>query len=120
MATGGEILAALADYQSQCNGNARLRRMQQDWTRRLHFHATDTDAWFTMVVVAGEITACGAGQDGPPDVLVHASSEDLCDMFWGDLNPSQKYLRGEIIVKATPEDVMRLDAITMIIWPDGV
>lgn len=120
MAAGGEILEALADYQAQCNGNSRLRRMQRDWTRRLHFHATDTDDWFTMVVVAGEIIACGVGQDGAPDVVVHASSEDLCDMFWGDLNPSQKYLRGEIIVKASPEDVMRLDAITMIIWPDSV
>jgi hypothetical protein len=39
-------------------------------------------------------------------------------MFWGDLNPSQKYLDGLIKVKATQEDIMRLDAITMIIWPD--
>jgi putative sterol carrier protein len=117
MATRDEILEALADYQEQCNGNARLRRMQQDWTRRLHFLATDTGDSFTMAVVAGEITECGAGQAGTPDVIVHGTSEDLCDMFWGDLNPSQKYLRGEILVKASPEDVMRLDAITMIIWP---
>jgi putative sterol carrier protein len=120
VATSPEILEALGDYQTQCNSNARLRRMQRDWTKRLHFHATDTGDWFTMVVIAGEISSYGLGQDGLPDVVVHATSEDLCDMFWGDLNPSQKYLRGEIIVKATPEDVMRLDAITMIIWPDGV
>ncbi len=47
------------------------------------------------------------------------TSEDLCNMFWGDLNPSQKYLQGEIRVKASQEDVVRLDAITMIIWPDA-
>jgi putative sterol carrier protein len=70
-----------------------------------------------MVVVTGEITAFQVGQDGTPDIVVQATSEDLCDMFWGDLNPSQKYLRGEIIVKASQEDVMRLDAISMIIWP---
>lgn len=118
MATSQEILEALADYQVQCNENERLRRMQKDWTRRLHFLATDTGDWFTMEVVEGEITACANGQEGGPDIVVHATSEDLCDMFWGDLNPSQKYLRGEIIVKASPEDVMRLDAITMIIWPE--
>lgn len=117
MASAAEILEALADYQQQCNDNARLRRMQKDWTRRLHFQATDTGDWFTMGVVEGEITAFGPGQEGTPDVVVFATSEDICDMFWGDLNPSQKYLRGEIIVKASPEDVMRLDAITMIIWP---
>ncbi|HLN65634.1 MAG TPA: SCP2 sterol-binding domain-containing protein [Symbiobacteriaceae bacterium] len=117
MATSSEILDALGDYQVQCNQNARLRRMQKDWTKRLHFQATDTGDGFTMVVVEGEITAFSAGHEGTPDILVQATSEDLCDMFWGDLNPSQKYLRGEILVKATPEDVMRLDAITMIIWP---
>jgi len=117
VATSQEILEALADYQEQCNGNARLRRMQKDWTKRLHFRATDTGDWFTMVVIEGEITAFSSGTEGVPDIVVHATSEDLCDMFWGDLNPSQKYLRGEILVKAAPEDVMRLDAITMIIWP---
>ena len=117
MATSSEILDALGDYQVQCNQNARLRRMQKDWTKRLHFKATDTGDGFTMVAVEGEITAFSAGFEGTPDILVQATSEDLCDMFWGDLNPSQKYLRGEILVKATPEDVMRLDAITMIIWP---
>lgn len=117
MATREEVLEALADYHVQCNTNERLRRVQRDWSRRLHFHATDTDDWFTMVVVKGEITEFGPGAAGEPEVVVHGTSEDLCDMFWGDLNPSQKYLRGEILVQATPEDVMRLDAITAIIWP---
>jgi putative sterol carrier protein len=118
MATSSEIMDALADYQVQCNDNARLRRMQKDWTKRLHFLAQDTGDWFSMVVVEGEITAFSADREGTPDIVVQATSEDLCDMFWGDLNPSQKYLRGEILVKASPEDVMRLDAITMIIWPE--
>lgn len=117
MASRAEILEALADYQVQCNQNARLRRMQRDWSRRLHFLATDSWDWFTMVVVAGEITEFGEERSGEPDVVVSATSDDLCDMFWGDLNPSQKYLRGEILVKASPEDVMRLDAITAVIWP---
>ncbi len=118
MATSEEIVEALLDYQVQCNNNQRLRRMQRDWTRRLHFIAEDTGDVFTMEVVRGEIVSVGAGRWGEPDIVVTASSEDLCDMFWGDLNPSQKYLRGEIKVKASQEDVMRLDAITMIIWPE--
>ena len=119
MANSGEILEALADYKVQCNENARLRRMQRDWTRLLHFHAEDTDAWFTMNVLKGEIVSFEAGARGTPDIVVSTGSENLCDMFWGDLNPSQKYLQGEIRVKATQEDVVRLDAITMIIWPDA-
>lgn len=118
MATGQEILDALADYQVQCNENKRLRKMQRDWSRLLHFVAEDTGDTFTMDVVKGEIVKFSAGTEGTPDIIVTASSEDLCDMFWGDLNPSQKYLQGEIKVKATQEDVVRLDAISMIIWPE--
>lgn len=118
MATSQEILDALADYQVQCNENKRLRKMQRDWSKLLHFVADDTKDAFTMDVVKGEIVSFKAGAEGSPDIIVSATSEDLCDMFWGDLNPSQKYLQGEIRVKASQEDVVRLDAITMIIWPD--
>ncbi|HNY65830.1 MAG TPA: SCP2 sterol-binding domain-containing protein [Deltaproteobacteria bacterium] len=118
MATKDEILEALADYQVQCNNNQRLRRMQRDWSKLIHFNSEDTGDWFTMDVVKGEITAFEPGARGVPDIIVTTLSENLCDMFWGDLNPSQKYLDGEIKVKASQEDVMRLDAITMIIWPD--
>ncbi|HOG07391.1 MAG: SCP2 sterol-binding domain-containing protein [Syntrophales bacterium] len=118
MATGAEILEALADYQVQCNENKRLRRMQRDWSRLLHFVADDTGDIFTMDVIQGEIVSYAAGAAGTPDIIVTTASENLCDMFWGDLNPSQKYLQGEIRVKATQEDIVRLDAITMIIWPD--
>ena len=118
MATSEDILAALTDYQVQCNNNKRLRRMQRDWSRLLHFHADDTGDWFTMNCINGEIVSFQAGAEGTPDIIVTTLSENICDMFRGDLNPSQKYLQGEIRVKATQEDIVRLDAITMIIWPD--
>jgi len=118
MADAQEILEALKDFQKTCNENKRLRRMQRDWTRVLHYTATDSGDGFTMVVKAGESVAVSAGREGAPDVVVEADSETLCDMFWGDINPTQKYMRGEIKVKATQEDVMRIDAITAVIWPD--
>ena len=119
MATSQEILEALADYQRQCNENKRLRKMQRDWSKLIHFVAEDTGDKFTMNVVKGEIISFESGTDGTPDIIVTTTSENFCDMFWGDLNPSQKYLAGEIRVKASQEDVVRIDAITMIIWPDA-
>jgi len=118
MASAKEILEALEDFQKQCNENKRLRRMQRDWTKVLHYRATDTGDAFTMTVAAGESTGVMIGCEGTPDVLVEADSETLCDMFWGDNNPTQKYMRGEIKVKASQEDVMRIDAITAVIWPE--
>ena len=35
-----------------------------------------------------------------------------------EFGPVQKYLRGEITVQGSQEDVMRLDAISAVIWPD--
>lgn len=118
MAHWDEIEEALADYTLTCNGNARLRKMQRDWTRTLHFICSDTAARFTMDVDRGEIVATGPGHTGVPDIVVTTTSETFCDMFWGDLNPVQKYLRGEITVQGSQEDVMRLDAISYVIWPE--
>jgi putative sterol carrier protein len=119
MASWDELEEALADYTTSCNTNERLRRMQRDWSKVLHFVCADTGDIFTMDVVAGEITRTTAGHDGVPDIVVTTDSETFCDMFWGDLNPVAKYLRGEIQVKGSQEDVMRLDAISFVIWPDG-
>ena len=119
MADWGELEEALADYTVSCNSNERLRKMQRDWSRLLHFECSDNGVLFTMEVERGEILAVSEGHLGVPDIVVTTDSEIFCDMFWGDLNPVQKYLRGEIAVKGSQEDVMRLDAISSVIWPDG-
>jgi len=119
MATWQELDEALADYTVQCNSNERLRKMQRDWSRRLHFVCTDNDVIFTMVVDKGEIVEVSEGHAGTPDIVVSADSEVFCDMFWGDLKPVRKYLAGEIKVQGSQEDVMRLDAISAVIWPDA-
>lgn len=118
MATWEELAEALADYTVSCNSNERLRKMQRDWSRVLHFECSDTGDRFHMVVDRGEIVSTSEGHEGVPDIYVTTDSEVFCDMFWGDLNPVQKYLRGEIKVQGSQEDVMRLDAISYVIWPD--
>ncbi|MFZ0450376.1 MAG: SCP2 sterol-binding domain-containing protein [Desulfatiglandaceae bacterium] len=118
MATADEIMEALEDFKEQCNNNKRLRRMQRDWSKVLHYEAADTGDTFTMTVVEGETTRNEMGKHGTPDVVIETDSETMCDMFWGDANPTQKYLKGEIRVKGSQEDVMRIDAITAVIWPE--
>jgi putative sterol carrier protein len=118
MANADEIMEALEDFKEQCNSNKRLRRMQRDWSKVLHCQASDTGDSFTTNVVAGEIIENERGKQGTPDVVIETDSETLCDMFWGDINPTQKYLKGEIKVKGSQEDIMRIDAITAIIWPE--
>ena len=49
-----------------------------------------------MRVEGQQLSELAVGHEGQPDVVVTGSSEDFCDMFWGDLNPSEKYMSGEI------------------------
>jgi putative sterol carrier protein len=118
MADQNEVLEAMKEYSSLSNGNARLRKMNRDWNKVIQFHAKDINQDFTMKVVAGEVTEYRAGSPDTPDIIVTATSEIFCDMFWGDLNPTQKYLTGELQVKGSQEDIMRLDAISAVIWPE--
>jgi putative sterol carrier protein len=116
MATQDEIIEALADFSIRCNGNDKLRKMLRDWTRIVHFRASDTGDSFAVRIENGEIVSRTADAKGDADLVVSASSEDLCDLFWGDLNPVQKYLTGEIQVRGAAADVMRIDAMSSVMW----
>lgn len=118
MADQNEVMAAIAEYTKLSNGNSRLRKMNRDWTRIVQFHANDLAQDFTMKIKEGEIIEAKIGKADVPDIIISSTSEIFCDMFWGDLNPTQKYLSGELQVKGSQEDIMRLDAVSAVIWPD--
>jgi putative sterol carrier protein len=92
--------------------------MARGWDRVVHFTTTDTDESLTMEVRDQSLSELSFGHVGQPDVIVTGSSEDFCDMFWGDLNPSEKYMSGEITLAGSQEDVMRIDAISMVAFLD--
>jgi putative sterol carrier protein len=118
MADRDEIAEAYADWRQRCNDNERLRRMLRGWDRVVHLVATDTGDRFTVVVADQRLAALAPGTDEVADLVVTATSEDFADMFWGDLNPSEKYMSGEITLAGAQEDVMRLDAMSMVAFLD--
>ena len=118
MATSEEIAEAYADWRERCNVNDRLRRMLRGWDRVVHLEATDTGDGFTVEVRDQLLGELASGHVGRPDLVVTATSEDFADLFWGDLNPSEKYMSGEIVLAGSQEDVMRLDAMSMVAFLD--
>ncbi|MDA8359013.1 MAG: SCP2 sterol-binding domain-containing protein [Actinomycetota bacterium] len=118
MADREEIAEAYAEWRTRSNTNERLRKMVRGWDRVIHFRTTDTGDGFTMVVRDQVLSELVFGLEGEPDVIVTGSSEDFCDMFWGDLNPSEKYMSGEITLAGSSQDVMRIDAISMVAFLD--
>ena len=118
MADAGEVAEAYGQWRDRCNANERLRRMLRGWDRVVHLVATDTGDGFTLSVHDQTIGPLASGLDGTPDLVVRATSEDFADMFWGDLNPSEKYMSGEIVLSGSQDDVMRLDAMSMVAFLD--
>ncbi len=118
MASGEEIVEAYAEWQSHSNGNERLRSMLRNWDRVVVIDTTDTQQRFTIVVRDQLLLDITPGSPEVVDLVVTGSSEDFCDMFWGDLNPSEKYLSGEIVIHGAQADVMRLDAMSMVAFLD--
>ena len=119
MASADEILEAYAEWRTRSNENPRLTNMVRGWDRVIHFTMTDTEQGFTIRVEAQQLSDLSFGHEGQPDVVVSGSSEDFCDMFWGDLNPSEKYMSGEITLLGSQQDVMRIDAISMVAFLDS-
>jgi putative sterol carrier protein len=113
-----EIAEAYADWRARCNENDRLRRMLRGWDRVVHLVAVDTGDRFTVVVRDQTLAGLVDGTDTIADLVVTATSEDFADLFWGDLNPSEKYMSGEITLAGSQEDVMRLDAMSMVAFLD--
>ena len=118
MANQTEILEAMKEYSRLSNENTRLRKMNRDWSKVITFHSTDTHQDFTMKVKSGEVLETKMGIEKEADIIISSTSEIFCNMFWGDLNPTQKYLTGELQVKGSQEDIMRLDAISAVLWPE--
>jgi putative sterol carrier protein len=118
VATAGEIAEAYADWQTRCNDNRRLAKMLRNWDRVVHLVASDTGDGFTVSVAGAVLADLETGLVGQPDLVVTATSEDFADLFWGDLNPSEKYVSGEIVLAGSSEDVMRLDAMSMVVFLD--
>jgi putative sterol carrier protein len=118
LATAEELHEAFAEWRTRSNDNARLTKMVKGWDRVIHFTTTDTAEGFTMRVQDQRLSELETGHHGQPDVIVTGSSEDFCDLFWGDLNPSEKYLSGEITLLGSQQDVMRIDAISMVAFLD--
>lgn len=118
MASTDEVVEAYQEWQGRSNDNARLRKMVRGWDRVVHLVTTDTGEGFTIEVHDEQLLDIVVGHAGTPDLVVTGTSEDFADMFWGDLNPSEKYLSGEITLAGSQHDVMRLDAISMVAFLD--
>ncbi len=119
MATREELREALDDYTQRAQSNERVRKTLKNWNSVIHLDVTDLGIAYTMTIVNGELTDIQDGAVGTPDLIVSGKSEDLTNIFWGDENPASNYMQGAITTRGSQEDVMRLDAMAMLLYLDA-
>ena len=117
-ATHEQIREALDDYVEQANASGRVRRTLRNWRCSIHFEALDSEAAFTVIIDRGEIGSVEDGLQGEPDLIIRATGEDMVGIFWGEANPAELYNGGHVKVQGSQEHVMRLDAMTMLVYLD--
>ncbi len=119
MATREELREALDDYTQRAQSNERVRKTLKNWNSVIHLDVTDLGIAYTMTIVNGELTDIQDGAVGTPDLIVSGKSEDLTNIFWVDENPASNYMQGAITTRGSQEDVMRLDAMAMLLYLDA-
>ena len=114
-----DCLKSANDFKDKMNGNKKIGQLLKRWSPLIHFDTNDSDVKITFDITGGQVNSVNEGHTGNPDLVVtFPTTADLTDMFCGRLDPTPKYLSGEILVKGHQADVIKLDAITIIIWPD--
>jgi len=118
MATRTDLREAIDDYVAHASGNERVRRSLKSWNCVIYVEATDVEASFTMTISGGQASVSD-GSTEQPDLIVRGDSEDLANIFWGDENPASNYIQGAIKIQGSPDNVMRLDAMALLIYLEG-
>lgn len=116
MATREELREALDDYVLQAQKSERVLRSLRNWQCVIYIEATDIQPPGFTMVVRDTKTTVHEGVFETPDLIVRGTSEDLANIFWCDENPASNYMQGAIKVQGSQDNVMRLDAMSLLIF----
>ncbi|MDA8065501.1 MAG: SCP2 sterol-binding domain-containing protein [Thermaerobacter sp.] len=115
MVTHQDLVHSLRSFRENCNANLQLKAMNRDWNRVIHVRVTDFTSEHTIVMREGHMEV----QEGAPecaDMIVSGPGGVLVDVFGGGVSPTEPYLAGELQVRGSQEDILRLDFISLMIW----
>ncbi|MDA8200152.1 MAG: SCP2 sterol-binding domain-containing protein [Thermaerobacter sp.] len=104
----------LEQFVAACNHNLRLQEMNHDWDRLILVQPDDAAEEHWIRYHAGVAAVVAA--DGEPDLIVEGASGVLVSIFSGASTPTEPYMSGDLRVRGSQDDVMRLDIIALLIW----
>lgn len=107
----------LHEFAQLCKSNSDLPKLIKKWERYVHFKPTDSDEVFSLELSGGAVRGVhrGALEDKTP-LTVSAPTEVIIEVLSGRLNPADAVISSGLGVFGAEEDVMKLDAITLVLW----
>jgi putative sterol carrier protein len=119
MSTQVQIREALEGFARRFAAEPRMKAMTAGWDRTIEIRATDLATTERLRVEGGWLKVLPPDEPpGPAEIVMEARSELLCDLFSGRIGPTEPYLSGELILRASEEDVMRIDVLTLMLWEE--
>jgi putative sterol carrier protein len=80
-------------------------------TRRVQFRFSDTQEDWLLRVTDGREAALTRETLESPDILVATTSQVLADLMDRKINPTAAYMSGQIRIKASMADMLRLQKL---------
>jgi putative sterol carrier protein len=115
VATREELANSLEGFCDACNADDRLRELNHDWNRRISINANDMNVGFTITYRDG-IAEVREGAPDDADLRVESDCETLTSIFYGEMTPAEPYATGELKLLGSEDDILRLDATSLLIW----
>jgi hypothetical protein len=115
--TSSALEKCLLEFAQMCNSNTDIPRLLKNWDRYVHVKPHQSTELFTLDVAAGGVKGVLPGElQGRKTITVSAASDVLIEVFSGRLNPAEALISSGLEVYGAEEDVMKLDAITLVLW----
>ena len=100
---------ALGCFLRAYQADARLVAEQRGWSPVIALQATDTGARAAVVLADGRVVGTDAG--AAATLEISGDLQTLCDVLELRRDPNEPYLFGELVVRGTEADFLRLDYI---------
>lgn len=111
-----DLIESLENFESLCREHRQqLSKVLAGWTRQVLVQPDDLEASFTIDAQEGVITT-REGSPAQPDLAITGSAAILADLFWGDIGPTEPYMKGDLRIKGSEDDLLKVDFITLLIW----
>lgn len=115
--SSSRLHASLQNFVALCNANQDLPKLTRKWERHVHIKPKDAPSIFTLQVGGGEDSILVEGElKGRPSLTLSGPAEVLADVLSGEVNPAEALIGMGLEIYGAEEDVMKLDAITLVLW----